>query len=52
MRTAADAEGRITVTWAEAGMYWIGTSARDDTRDADGAVSRSRYSVTLEVLPQ
>lgn len=52
MKLTTDAEGRITVTWAEAGMYWIGTSARDDTRDADGAVSRSRYSVTLEVLPQ
>ncbi len=52
MKLKTDAEGRVTVTWAEAGMYWIGTSARDDTRDADGAVSRSRYSVTLEVLPQ
>jgi uncharacterized GH25 family protein len=52
MKLTTDAEGRIAVTWAEAGMYWIGTSTRDDTRDADGAVSRSRYSVTLEVLPQ
>ncbi|MPY73774.1 MAG: DUF4198 domain-containing protein [Alphaproteobacteria bacterium] len=52
MKMTTDAEGRITVTWTEAGMYWIGASVRDDTRDADGAVSRSRYSVTLEVLPQ
>lgn len=52
MKMTTDAEGRITVTWPEAGMYWIGTSVRDDTPDADGAVSRSRYSVTLEVLPQ
>ena len=52
MKLTADAEGRITITWPEAGMYWIGTSVHDDTPDADGAVSRSRYSVTLEVLPQ
>ena len=52
IKAVADAEGRITVTWPEAGMYWIGASARGDKPDAEGAVSRSRYSATLEVLPQ
>ena len=51
-RLTTDAEGRITVTWTEAGIYWVGASLSDDTPDADGAVRRSRYSATLEVLPQ
>lgn len=52
IKVEADAEGRVEVTWPAAGLYWIGCGTRDEAADADGIVRRTRYSATLEVLPQ
>jgi uncharacterized GH25 family protein len=47
-----DADGRITVTWPAAGMYYISTSVTDSDSSMRNADRRASYSATLEVLPQ
>lgn len=53
IKTTTDADGAFRVTWPEAGLYWIETSAQDDKATLPQATSRrASYVVTLEVLPQ
>lgn len=48
----ADKEGRIKITWPNAGMYWLSASYRDD-KAAPPATQRSgSYTATFEVLPE
>lgn len=48
-----DAEGLLTVTWPEAGIYWLETSVRDDKASVPQATGRRLgYVAALEVLPQ
>ncbi len=63
-----DAQGRFSVKWPAAGMYWLSTSHGDSPRPAMGGdataaaagpvgtmaapLRRASYAVTLEVLPQ
>jgi uncharacterized GH25 family protein len=54
-----DAQGEFSITWAEAGRYWLGASvgARGGMGDAAAATAgqpqrRATYSATLDVLPQ
>ncbi len=47
-----DAEGKLTVTWPEPGMYWLEASVRDDKAEVKAAKERrATYAATLEVLP-
>ena len=51
-----DAEGRVSVTWPEAGMYWVNTSWRDPSAPAGGGrngppVASAQYTAVLQVLP-
>lgn len=47
---ATDADGVFTVTWPQAGLYWLGASAR--TPGVDGQPgSNASWSGVLEVLP-
>lgn len=44
------ADGRFSVTWADAGLYWINASVRSEA--TDGGLARSaQYNGTVEVLP-
>ncbi|MDY7539566.1 DUF4198 domain-containing protein [Undibacterium sp. RTI2.1] len=48
-----DADGKLTITWKTAGMYWLEASVKDDKSTVKGAKERrANYSATLEVLPQ
>ena len=48
-----DANGEFTVTWPEAGMYWLEANLRDDRATLPQANARRLgYVATLEVLPQ
>lgn len=50
IKLVADADGRITVKWPQAGMYYLSVSIEGT---ADGNVERrASYIATLEVLPQ
>nr|WP_205746570.1 DUF4198 domain-containing protein [Dyella soli] len=46
-------DGKFSLTWPHAGMYWINASTQDDKTSAKPARQRRlSYSATLEVLPQ
>ncbi|MCC7271586.1 MAG: DUF4198 domain-containing protein [Alphaproteobacteria bacterium] len=52
LTATTDAEGAVSVTWPEPGMYWIEASVRDDrTATARAKERRASYAATLEVLP-
>ena len=46
-------DGKFTLTWPKAGMYWINASTQDDKTSVKQARQRRlSYTATLEVLPQ
>ncbi|HST43731.1 MAG TPA: DUF4198 domain-containing protein [Luteimonas sp.] len=52
-RITTDADGRFSITWPEAGMYWLEATLQDDKPSATQASKRRlAYVATLEVLPQ
>lgn len=51
--TTTDKDGKFTITWPHAGMYWVNASTQDDKSALKQAkVRRLSYAATLEVLPQ
>ncbi|MBB5209129.1 DUF4198 domain-containing protein [Chiayiivirga flava] len=53
IKATTDADGKFSVTWPEAGMYWLEASLQDDKASTPPATQRrASYAVTLEVLPQ
>ncbi|KRG67994.1 DUF4198 domain-containing protein [Pseudoxanthomonas dokdonensis] len=53
IHVSTDAEGQFSVTWPEAGMYWLETTYEDDRTSLPQAGKRRlSYVATLEVLPQ
>lgn len=52
METEADSEGVFSITWPEAGMYWLSASYRDDKAKAPATLRTGSYVATLEVLPE
>lgn len=53
IKVTTDGNGEFRVTWSEAGMYWLETSAQDDQTSVPQAKQRRlSYVATLEVLPQ
>jgi uncharacterized GH25 family protein len=52
MELTTDAAGRVNVTFAEAGMYWLQASVQDDKPSVKQAKERrANYVATFEVLP-
>lgn len=54
--TKTDADGKFTVTWPAAGMYWVNTTWRDPAAPAGMGrggppVASASYVAVLEVLP-
>ena len=48
-----DADGKFSVKWPAAGMYWMEAELRDEKASIKPATSRrATYAVTVEVLPQ
>ena len=53
IKATTDAAGEFSVTWPEAGMYWLETSSQDARTSVPQARQRRlSYVATLEVLPQ
>ncbi|QDH72438.1 DUF4198 domain-containing protein [Brevundimonas sp. M20] len=50
MTVTTGADGSFTVTWPEAGMYWINTSVRTAAQGGQMAAN-AQYNGALEVLP-
>lgn len=48
-----DKDGKFSITWPHAGMYWVNASTQDNKPGIKQAkVRRLSYAATLEVLPQ
>ena len=53
IKVTTDAKGSFSVTWPEAGMYWLQAGSEDDKTTIKQAKQRRlSYVATLEVLPQ
>jgi uncharacterized GH25 family protein len=53
IKVKTDANGEFSVTWPEAGMYWLETASEDTKTSLPQAKQRRlSYVATLEVLPQ
>ena len=50
MTVTTGADGAFTVTWPEAGMYWLNASVRTPAR-GDTIASNAQYVAVMEVLP-
>ncbi len=59
MTVKTDADGKVSITWPEAGMYWVNTSWRDPGAPAPSGeegrggppVASAQYTAVLQVLP-
>jgi uncharacterized GH25 family protein len=52
LELTTDASGKVTLTFANAGMYWLEASVQDDKASVKPAKSRrASYVATFEVLP-
>ena len=52
IKLTTDAQGQFSVTWPQAGMYWIDADVRDDKVTVPQAKERRlSYVATMEVLP-
>ncbi|MCS4233823.1 DUF4198 domain-containing protein [Stenotrophomonas rhizophila] len=53
IKVTSDKKGEFSITWPEAGMYWLETSSEDKKASLKQAKKRRlNYVATLEVLPQ
>ena len=53
IKVTTDKKGEFSVTWPEAGMYWLETGSEDKKTSLKQAKTRRlSYVATLEVLPQ
>jgi uncharacterized GH25 family protein len=53
IKLKTDKDGAFSVTWPEAGMYWIEAGAQDEKATiAPAKKRRLMYTATFEVLPQ
>ena len=53
IKVKTGADGGFSVTWPQAGMYWLETASEDDKTSLPQAKQRRlSYVATLEVLPQ
>lgn len=51
LTTTSDADGKVSITWPEAGMYWLEAELRSSAGVSAPATERNAsYSATLEVL--
>jgi len=53
LKASTDKDGKFTLTWPEAGLYWLEAETRDNKTSVPAAQERRvTYALTLEVLPQ
>ena len=52
MTAVSDKDGKFSITWPAAGMYWLNTSYSDSKAKAPATERQGSYTATFEVLPQ
>ncbi len=50
IKVKTGADGAFTLTWPEAGMWWVNASVRDEKGSVPGAARNAAYTATFEVL--
>lgn len=48
----SDKKGNVSVTWPQAGMYWLSANYRDEKAKKPATVRSGSYAATFEVLPE
>lgn len=48
----SDKKGNISVTWPQAGMYWLSANYRDEKAKKPATIRSGSYVATFEVLPE
>lgn len=48
----SDKKGNISITWPQAGMYWLSANYRDEKAKKPATVRSGSYAATFEVLPE
>lgn len=48
----SDNKGKISVTWPQAGMYWLSANYRDEKAKKPASIRTGSYAGTFEVLPE
>jgi len=51
MQMKSDDKGQFSITWPEAGMYFVEISYQDGNATAPATIRSGSYSATFEVLP-
>ena len=49
---ATDKQGKFSITWPQAGMYWLNANYSDNKAQKPASQRRGSYSATFEVLPE
>ena len=49
---ATDKQGKFSITWPQAGMYWLNANYSDNKAKKPASQRRGSYSATFEVLPE
>lgn len=52
IESTTDKNGKVSITWPNAGMYWLSADYRDNKAKKPATVRTGGYAVTLEVLPE
>lgn len=52
MELETDKKGQISITWPQAGMYWLNANYRDEKAKKPATVRTGSYAATFEVLPE
>jgi uncharacterized GH25 family protein len=48
----SDKQGKVKITWPQAGLYWLSASYRDEKAKKPAKVRSGSYVATFEVLPE
>ncbi|HTF94812.1 MAG TPA: DUF4198 domain-containing protein [Cellvibrio sp.] len=47
-----DKKGKVSITWPNAGMYWLSADYRDNKAKKPATIRTGGYAATVEVLPE
>lgn len=52
IEVVSDKEGKFSVVWPQAGLYWLGANYSDERADKPASKRTASYVAVLEVLPE
>lgn len=52
IEVSTDKDGKFSITWPQAGMYWLNANYADDKADKPASKRAASYTAVVEVLPE